>query len=51
MPRSFINAYWIEVGVQRERLRIITLWDNEMHQCPCEEPMQHLAELIKEENK
>ena len=31
MPRSLTNAYWIEVGVQRERMRIVELL--KQHQC------------------
>jgi hypothetical protein len=40
----------VELGVFRERKRILTLLETEM-QCPCEEPMQHLESLINGENK
>jgi hypothetical protein len=37
------------LGRDSERERILALWESEM-QCPCEEPMQHLASLIKGNN-
>lgn len=40
----------IRTGAQQERERILKLWEAEM-ECFCEEPMQHLASLIKGENK
>lgn len=40
----------IRTGVQQERKRVLALWKAEM-KCLCEEPMQHLASLIKEESK
>lgn len=36
-------------GRQDEREQILALWEAEM-KCPCEEPMQHLAERIKGDN-
>jgi hypothetical protein len=39
----------IRTGAQQERERILALWEAEMI-CPCEEPMQHLASLIRGEN-
>ena len=40
----------MSIGKMNERDRILALWDAEMG-CPCEEAMQHLALLIKRENK
>lgn len=37
------------LGQESERERILSLWEAEM-KCPCEEPMQHLAALIKGES-
>jgi hypothetical protein len=34
------------LGRESERERVLSLWELEM-QCPCEEPMQHLASRIK----
>lgn len=40
----------IRTGAKMEREHILTLLEVEM-QCPCEEPMQHLASLINGENR
>jgi hypothetical protein len=46
---AIVNAV-IHEGELRERDRIMALWDAEM-ECTCEEPMQHLAFLIKGEEE
>lgn len=39
---------WFEKGIANEQERIIELWEQEM-KCDCEDPMNHLAALIKGE--
>ena len=39
---------WFQAGVKGEQERIIKLWEQEMA-CKCEDPMNHLATLIKGE--
>lgn len=41
---------WLAQGAYQEKERIIKLWQQEMA-CKCEDPMNHLAALIKGANK
>lgn len=48
-PRTKREQRVAKIAGDLERNRVLALWEEEM-KCPCEEPMQHLASLIKGEN-
>jgi len=48
-PRSKREQRVAKIARDLERNRILALWEEEI-ECSCEEPMQHLATLIKGEN-